>query len=80
MTLREFIEQEIREDHVFDIEEFGTKLEDIGWEDGEEIELKEFEDYLDYNLDSAAIIHNFGASSYLIYYKISIAYEEEEIE
>ena len=80
MTLREFIEHEIMENHVFDIEEFGTKLEDIGWEDGEEIELKEFEDYLDYNLDSAAIIHNFGASSYLIYYKISIAYEEEEIE
>lgn len=26
MTLREFIEQEIMEDHVFDIEEFGTKV------------------------------------------------------
>lgn len=77
MTLREFIEQEIREDHVFDIEEFGTKLAYIGWEDGEEIEPEEFEDYLDYNLDSAAIIHNFGASSYLMYYKISIMYKED---
>lgn len=75
MMLREFIEQEIREDHVFDIEEFGTKLAYMSWEDGEKIELEEFEDYLDYNLDSAAIIHNFGASSYIIYYKISIAYE-----
>lgn len=75
MTLREFIEQEIREDHVFDIEEFGTKLAYIGWEDGEEIEPEEFEDYLDYNLDSAAIIHDFGANSHLVYYKISIAYE-----
>ena len=26
MTLREFIEQEMREDHVFDIDEFGTKV------------------------------------------------------
>ncbi len=77
MTLREFIEQEIMENHVFDIEEFGTKLEDIEWEDGEEIESEEFEDYLDYNLDSAAIIHNFGTSSYLMYYKISIMYKED---
>lgn len=77
MTLREFIEQEIREDHVFDIEEFGTNLVYMGWEDGEEIEPEEFEDYLDYNLDFAAIIHSFGASSYIIYYKISIAYKED---
>lgn len=42
MTLREFIEWEIREDHVFDIEEFGTKLANIGWEDGEEIEPEEY--------------------------------------
>ena len=75
MTLREFIEQEIREDHVFDIEEFGTNLVYMEWEDGEEIDPEKFEDYLDYNLDSAAIIHDFGANSYLVYYKISIAYE-----
>lgn len=75
MTLREFIEQEIREDHVFDIEEFGTRLAYIGWEDEGEIEPEEFEDYLDYNLDSAAVIHNFGVNCYLIYYKIFIAYE-----
>lgn len=80
MTLREFIDQEIMEDLVFDLEDFGTKLAYMEWEDGEEIEPEEFEDYLDYNLDSAAIIHNFGASSYLMYYKISISYEREEIE
>lgn len=77
MTLREFIEQEIREDHVFDFEEFGTKLASMEWEDGEEIEPEKFEDYLDYNLDSAAIIYSFGASSYLMYYKISIVYKED---
>lgn len=80
MTLREFIEQEIEEGHVFDLEEFGTKLHIFEFEDGEEIEPEEFEDYLDYNLDSVAIIHNFGTSSYLMYYKISIVYEKEEIE
>ena len=78
MTLREFIEQEIREDHVFDIEEFGTKLKSIEWEDGEEIEPKEFEDYLDYNLDSAAIIHIFRGYAYATYYEISIAYERKK--
>lgn len=80
MTLREFIEQEIIENHVFDIEEFGTKLAYMEWEDGEEIESEKFEDYLDYNLDSVAIIHNFGAYYHSMYYKISIAYEKEEIE
>ena len=73
MTLREFIEQEIREDHVFDIEEFGTKLTTIEWEDREEIEPKEFEKYLDYNLDSVVIIHN-RAYAYATYYETSIEY------
>lgn len=80
MTLKEFIEQEIREGHVFDLEEFGAKLKSLEWEDGEEIKPEEFEDYLDYNLDSAAIIHDFGAFAYLMHYEISIAYEEGEIE
>lgn len=75
MTLREFIEQEIMEDHVFDFEEFGTKLASMEWEDGEEIEPEKFEDYLDYNLDSAAIIHTFGAHFHLMYYEILIARE-----
>ena len=77
MTLREFIEQEIREDHVFDIEEFGTKLTSMEWEDGDEIPDDEFEDYLDYNLDSAAIIHYFGTFYHLMRYEISIAYKGE---
>lgn len=80
MTLREFIEQEIREDHVFDIEEFGTKLASMEWEDGEEIEPEEFKDYLDYDLDSAAIIQNFGVSFYSMHYGITIAYKGEEME
>lgn len=78
MTLREFIEQEIREGHVFDIKEFGTKLKSLEWEDGEEIPIGEFEDYLDYNLDSAAIIHDFGTFYHSMRYEIALAYEEGE--
>ena len=80
MTLREFIEQEIREGHVFDIAEFGTKLYSLEFEDGDEIPVDEFEDYLDYNLDSAAIIQDFGKFFYSMSYEISIAYEEGEME
>ena len=78
MTLREFIEQERRECHIFDIEEFGEKLKSLKWEDGEEIEPKEFENYLDYNLDSAAIIHDFGTFYHSMRYEIALAYEEGE--
>lgn len=78
MTLREFIEQERRECHIFDIEEFGTKLRSLEFEDGEEIPVDEFEDYLDYNLDSAAIIHDFGTFYYSMRYEIALAYEEGE--
>ena len=80
MTLRDFIEQERRECHIFDIEEFGTKLRSLEFEDGEEIPVDEFEDYLDYNLDSAAIIHDFGTFYYSMRYEIALAYEEGEIE
>ena len=80
MTLREFIEQEIEAGNVFDVAEFGTKLKSLEFEDGEEIPVDEFEDYLDYNLDSAAIIHDFGAFYHLMHYEISIVYEEGEIE
>lgn len=75
MTLREFIEQEIENGNVLDIADFGTKLKSLEFEDGEEIPVDEFEDYLDYNLESAAIIHTFGAYSHLMYYEILIARE-----
>ena len=80
MTLRDFIQTEIEAGNVFDIADFGTKLKTLKWEDGEEIPLDEFEDYLDYNLEQAAIIHDFGTFYYSMRYEISIAYEEGEIE
>lgn len=78
MTLREFIEHERRECHIFDIEEFWEKLKSLRWEDGEEIEPKEFENYLDYNVESAAFIQEFGTSYYSTRYEISMYYCEEE--
>lgn len=80
MTLRDFIQTEIEAGNVFDIEEFGTKLRSLEFEDGEEIPVDEFEDYLDYNLDSGAIIHDFGTFYYSMRYEIVLAYEEGEIE
>lgn len=80
MTLRDFIQTEIEAGNVFDIEEFGTKLQSLEFEDGDEIPVDEFEDYLDYNLDSAAVIHDFGTFYYSMRYEIALAYEEGEIE
>lgn len=80
MTLRDFIQTEIEAGNVFDVEEFGTKLKSLEFEDGEEIPVDEFEDYLDYNLDSAAIIHDFGTFYHLMHYEIALAYEEGEME
>ena len=80
MTLGDFIQTEIEAGNVFDVAEFGTKLKSLEFEDGEEIPVDEFEDYLDYNLDSAAIIHDFGTFAYSMHYEISIVYEEGEIE
>ena len=80
MTLGDFIQTEIEAGDVFDVAEFGTKLKSLKFEDGEEIPVDEFEYYLDYNLDSAAIIHDFGTFYYSMRYEISIAYEEGEIE
>lgn len=78
MTLRDFIQTEIEAGNVFDIKEFGTKLRSLEFEDGEEIPVDEFEDYLDYNLDSAAVIHDFGTFYYSMRYEIALAYEEGE--
>ena len=77
-TLRDFIQTEIEAGNVFDVAEFGTKLKSLQWEDMEEIPVHEFEDYLDYNLESAKIIHDFGTFYYSMRYEIALAYEEGE--
>ena len=78
MTLRDFIQTEIEAGNVFDIGEFGEKLHSLNLEGEEEIPVGEFEDYLDYNLDSVAVIHDFGTFYYSMRYEITLAYEEGE--
>lgn len=76
MTLREFIEQEIREGHVFDIDEFGEKLHSLNFEGEEEIEPEEFEDYLDNDLEMVTVKHYFSRFIYSMWYEVELAEEE----
>lgn len=76
MTLREFIEQEIEAGNVFDIEEFGTKLRSLEFEDGEEIPVDEFEDYLDNDLDMVTVRHFFSRYTYSMWYEIDLLRDE----
>lgn len=72
MTLREFIEQEIREGQVFDIEEFGEKLHSLNFEGEEEIEPEEFEDYLDNDLEMVTVKHYFSRFIYSMWYEVEL--------
>lgn len=76
MTLREFIEQEIREGHVFDIEEFGNKLHSLNCEGEEEIKPEEFEDYLDNDLEMVTVKHFFSKYTYSMWYEVELLREE----
>lgn len=76
MTLREFIEQEIENRNVCDIEEFYTKLRSFEWEDGEEIPHEEFEDYLDNDLEMVTVQHFFSRYTYSMWYEIELAEDE----
>ena len=75
MTLREFIEQERRECHIFDVEEFGEKLKSLNYEGDEEIPVENFEEYLDHDIEQATVKHYFGKHYYFLGYEISIMYE-----
>ena len=76
MTLRDFIEQEIREGHVFDFKEFYTKLKSLEWEDGAEIKPEEFEDYLNHDLKQATLHHYFGRHTYFMWYEVELLRKE----
>ena len=76
MTLRDFIQTEIEAGNVFDIEEFGTKLKSLEWEDGEEIPVGEFEDYLDNDLEMATVKHFFSRYTYSMWYEIDLLRDE----
>lgn len=76
MTLREFIEQEIKAGNVFDIEEFMEKLHSLNFEGEEEIEPGEFEDYLDNDLEMVTVKHYFSRFIYSMWYEIELLRDE----
>ena len=76
MTLREFIEQEIKAGNVFDIEEFMEKLHSLNFEGEEEIEPEEFEDYLDNDLEMVTVKHFFSRFIYSMWYEVELLREE----
>lgn len=76
MTLRDFIQTEIEAGNVFDIEEFGTKLKSLEWEDGDEIPPEEFEDYLDNDLEMVTVKHFFTRYIYSMWYEIELLRDE----
>lgn len=76
MTLGDFIQTEIEAANVFDIEEFGTKLKSLEWEDGAEIEPEEFEDYLDNDLEMVTVKHFFSKYTYQMWYEIELLRDE----
>lgn len=76
MTLRDFIQTEIEAGNVFDIQEFGTKLKSLEWEDGDEIPVDEFEDYLDNDLEMVTVKHFFCKYAYLMWYEIELLRDE----
>ena len=66
MTLREFIRQEIKKGHVRNLNELRTKVRCLEWEDGEEIDLRLFMEYLDYDIDCYLVIPAIRPHSYEI--------------
>lgn len=76
MTLRDFIQTEIEAGNVFDVEEFGTKLKSLEWEDGDEIPVDEFEDYLDNDLEMVTVRHFFSRYTYSMWYEIDLLRDE----
>lgn len=80
MTLRDFIQTEIEAGNVFDIEEFGTKLKSLEFEDGEEIPPEEFEDYLDNDLEMVTVKHFFSKYTYSMWYEVELVSEKDNKE
>ena len=81
MTLREFIEQEIKAERISCIEDFGDCLDKLEFDDDEEeLDKYEYQDYLDFDIEWADIKINYSHFSGVVWYEITLAYEEGEIE
>ena len=72
MTLREFIEREIKEGRVRDLDELRTKVRLLEWEDEEKIDPRRIMEYLDCDIEWALVTP-------LPSYKISLFRKVERI-
>ena len=79
MTLQEFIEQEIRSERIFCIEDFGESLQKLEFSDGEELDKYEYQDYLDFDIEKAniEIYYSHLSVSGVAWYEIELMREEE---
>ena len=79
MTLREFIEQEIRSERISCIEDFGESLDKLESSDGEELNKYEYQNYLDFDIEKAniQIYYSHLSVSGVAWYEIELAEEEE---
>lgn len=76
MTLKEFIEQEIENENVLNIADFGTHLNQLEFCDGEELDISEYKDYLDHDLEWATIKYGYGKYASYVWYEIELLREE----
>ena len=78
MTLREFIEQEINLGRIWCFEDFRSSLQGLTLYDGEEIDLDEYEDYLDYDIEWVEIKQNYNRYYGTVWYEIELVNKDEE--
>lgn len=78
MDLREFIEQEIKAERIFCIEDFGECLEKLEFDDGEELDKYEYQNYLDFDIEWADIKINYSHFSGIVWYEIELKNEVTE--
>ena len=76
MTLREFIEQEIRSERISCFEDFAESLDKLESSDGEEMDKYQYQDYLDHDIEWADIKINYSHFSGTVWYEIELAEEE----
>ena len=77
MTLREFIEQEISLDNISCFEDFRSSLQDLTLYYGEELDLDEYKDYLDYDIEWVEIKMNYNRYYGTVWYEIELVDSED---
>lgn len=78
MTLREFIEQEINLGAISCFEDFRSSLQGLALYYGEEIDLDEYEDYLDYDIEWVEIKMNYNRYCGTVWYEIELVDKDGE--